>query len=121
METARTRQLKFVRRGSKFFRMGLAVAKGKILIVEDDAGFRFGVREFLRLQGYEVYEAGSCRAALSVFGSFGPDVVISDYSLPDGNALEFLTRLKSVDPNLRFLLMTRHGTIDLAVQVIKAG
>jgi DNA-binding NtrC family response regulator len=101
--------------------MGLAVAKGKILIVEDDANFRFSVREFLQLHGYEVYEAESCRATLSVFGSFGPDVVISDYSLPDGNALELLSRLKSVDPNLRFLVLTRHGTIDLAVQVIKAG
>jgi DNA-binding NtrC family response regulator len=107
--------------GSKFFRVGLAVAKGKILIVDDDASFRFSVREFLQLQGYEVYEAESCRATLSVIRSFGPDVVISDYSLPDGNALELLPRLKSVDPNLRFLVMTRHGTIDLAVQVIKAG
>jgi DNA-binding NtrC family response regulator len=107
--------------GSQIFRMGLALAKGKILIVEDDASFRLSVRDFLQLQGYEVFEARSCRATLSVFQSFGPDVVISDYSLPDGNALELLPRLKNVDPNLRFLVMTRHGTIDLAVQVIKAG
>jgi DNA-binding NtrC family response regulator len=99
----------------------LAVTKGKILIVEDDANFRFGARNFLQLQGYEVYEAESCRTTLGVFQSFGPDVVVSNYSLPDGNALELLPRLRSVDPNLRFLVMTRHGTIDLAVQVIKAG
>jgi DNA-binding NtrC family response regulator len=99
----------------------LAVAKGKILIVGDDANFRFSIREFLQLQGYEVYEAESCRATLGVFQSFGPDVVVSDYSLPDGNALELLPRLKSVYPDLRFLVLTRHGTIDLAVRVIKAG
>jgi DNA-binding NtrC family response regulator len=97
------------------------VARGKILIVADDSKFRFGVREFLQLQGYEVYETGSCHVTLSVFRSFGPDVVVSDYSLPDGNALELLPRLKSLDPDIRFLVMTRHGTIDLAVQVIKAG
>lgn len=97
------------------------MARGKILIVGDDASFRLSVREFLQLQGYEVYETESCRATLSVFRSFGPDVVVSDYSLPDGNALELLPRLKSVDPDLRFLVITRHGTIDLAVQMIKAG
>src|SRR5262249_28125490 len=110
------------RRNSKlFFRLESIVARGKILIVEDDANFRFSVREFLQLQGYEVYEVESCRATLSVFRSFGPDVVVSNYSLPDGNAFELLPRLKSVDPDLRFLVMTRHGTIDLAVQMIKAG
>ena len=97
------------------------MARGKILIVDDDVNLRFSVREFLQLQGYEVYEAESCRATLSVFHSFSPDVVVSDYSLPDGNALELLPHLKSFDPDLRFLVMTRQGTIDLAVQVIKAG
>jgi DNA-binding NtrC family response regulator len=97
------------------------VTRGKILIVEDDAKLRFSIREFLQLQGYEVYAAGSCRATLNVFPSFGPDVVVSDYSLPDGNALELLPRLKSVDPDIRFLVTMRHGTIDLAVKVIKAG
>jgi DNA-binding NtrC family response regulator len=97
------------------------MSKERILLVEDDAKFRFSAQEFLRLQGYEVYEAESCRATLSAFRSFSPDVVISDYSLPDGNALDLMPRLKSVDPNLRFLVMTMNGTIELAVQVIKAG
>jgi DNA-binding NtrC family response regulator len=97
------------------------VTRGKILIVQDDANFRFRVREFLQVQGYEVYEAESCLAALGVFRSFGPDVVVSDFSLSDGNALELLPRLRNVDPELRFLVMTRHGTIDLAVKMIKAG
>jgi DNA-binding NtrC family response regulator len=97
------------------------VARGKILIVADDSKFRFSAREFLQLQGYEVCETGSCHVTLNIVRSFGPDVVVSDYSLPDGNALELLPRLKSVDPDIRFLVMTRHGTIDLAVRVIKAG
>jgi DNA-binding NtrC family response regulator len=95
--------------------------RGKILVVEDDANFRLSVREFLQFQGYDVHEAESCQATLNVFRFFGPDVVVSNYSLPDGNALELLARLKSVDPDLCFLVMTRHGTIDQAVQVIKAG
>ncbi|MCA1568245.1 MAG: sigma-54 dependent transcriptional regulator [Acidobacteria bacterium] len=95
--------------------------RGKILIVDDDANFRSSTREFLQLQGYEVNEAESCRATLNVFSDYDPDVVISDYSLPDGNALELLPRLKSADPTLGFLVITGHGIIGLAVQVIKAG
>lgn len=97
------------------------MTRGKILIVEDDANFRLRVREFLQFRGYEVYEAKSCYETLSIFRSFGPDVVVSDYSLPDGNGLELLSRLKSITPDFSFLIMTGHGTIDLAVQVIKAG
>lgn len=97
------------------------MAKGKILIAGGDVNFRFSAREFLQFEGYEVYEAESCRTTLGVFQSFGPDVVVSEYSLPDGSALELLPRLRNVDPDLRFLVMTTHGTIDLAVQVIKAG
>lgn len=102
-------------------RGALPMTRGKILIVENDAKFRFGIRQFLQLQGYEVHEAESCGATLKVFQSFGPDVVVSDYALPDGNALDLLLRLKSVDPDLRFLVIATQATIDLAVQMIKAG
>jgi DNA-binding NtrC family response regulator len=97
------------------------VSRGKILIVEGDANFRLSIREVLQVQDYEVHEAESCRAALCVFQSIRPDVVVADYSLQDGNALELLPRLKILDPNLCFLILARHGTIDLAVQAIKAG
>ena len=97
------------------------MTRDKILIVEDDANFRFSVREFLQFRGYEVYEAKSCCETLSIFRFFGPDVVVSDYSLPDGNGLELLSHLKSVTSDFSFLIMTGHGTIDLAVQMIKAG
>ena len=97
------------------------MAMGKILIVGGDADFRFNVREFLQIHGYEVREAESCRATLSALWSFSPDVVISDESLPDGNAPELLHRLKSVASDSHFLVMMRRGTIDTAAQMIKAG
>ena len=99
----------------------LTMTRGKILIVEDDTNFRLSVREFLKFQNFEVREAESCRTTLSVFQSFKPDVVVSDYSLSDGNALELLPCLKRIDPNLSFLVLTGYGTINLAVEAIKAG
>ncbi len=97
------------------------MAKNRILIVDDEPGLRFGVRDFLELQGYEVDEAESCREAQEIFRTSRPDIVIADYMLPDGTALDLLPRLKEINPDIPLLILTAHGSIDLAVRAIKEG
>ena len=97
------------------------MAKNRILIVDDEPSVRFGIRDFLELQGYEVDEAETCKEARQVFSTSRPDVVIADYMLPDGTALDLLPRLKDVDSEIPLLVLTGHGSIDLAVKAIKEG
>ena len=97
------------------------MARNKILIVDDEAGLRFGVRDYLELQGYEVDEAESCQSAQQRFRASRPDVVVADYLLPDGTALDLLPRLKEIDAEIPLLILTAHGSIDLAVRAIKEG
>ena len=97
------------------------MARNKILIVDDEPGLRFGVRDFLELQGYEVDEAESCQSAQHLFRTARPDVVVADYLLPDGTALDLLPRLKEIDSGIPMLILTAHGSIDLAVRAIKEG
>ncbi len=97
------------------------MARNKILVVDDEAGLRFGVRDFLELQGYEIDEAASCSDAQQLFRNSRPDVVIADYLLPDGTALDLLPRLKEIDSDIPLLILTAHGSIDLAVRAIKEG
>src|SRR5215469_7638097 len=97
------------------------MAKTKILIVEDEVGVRFGIRDFLESKGFEVEEATSCEEAIESFQTSTPDAVFADYMLPDGNALELLPRLKAVDPSVPVVILTGHGSIDLAVRAIKEG
>lgn len=97
------------------------MARNRILIVDDEPGLRFGVRDFLELQGYEVDEAESCREAQDIFRTSRPDIVIADYMLPDGTALDLLPRLKEINPDTPLLILTAHGSIDLAVRAIKEG
>jgi DNA-binding NtrC family response regulator len=97
------------------------MARNKILVVDDEAGLRFGVRDFLELQGYEIDEADSCHDAQQLFRNSRPDVVIADYLLPDGTALDLLPRLKEIDSDIPLLILTAHGSIDLAVRAIKEG
>ena len=79
------------------------------------------MRDYLELQGYEIDEAESCESAQHLFRTSRPDVVIADYLLPDGTALDLLPRLKEIDAAIPLLILTAHGSIDLAVRAIKEG
>lgn len=97
------------------------MSRNRILIVDDEPGVRFGIRDFLELQGYEVDEAENCRDAHDIFRTSRPDVVIADYMMNDGTALDLLPRLKEINPDTPLLILTAHGSIDLAVRAIKEG
>jgi DNA-binding NtrC family response regulator len=92
-----------------------------VLIVDDEPGVRFGLRDFLETHGYQVEEAESCRAAEAAFRATRPDLCLLDYSLPDGHALDLLPRLRGHDPGVSVVILTGNGTIDLAVRAIKEG
>ncbi len=96
------------------------VAK-RVLLVDDHPGARFGIKDFLEGQGHSVAEADSCHAAEESFRAVRPDVAIIDYSLPDGNAIELLPKLREIDATVPIIVLTAHGSIDLAVQAMREG
>jgi len=97
------------------------MARNKVLVVDDESAVRFGIRDFLEQQGYEIDDADSCQEAQHLFRTSRPDIVIADYMLPDGTALDLIPRLKEIDPDIPLLVLTAHGSIDLAVRAIKEG
>ncbi len=99
----------------------MTIPKQRVLVVDDELGIRFALSEFLRAQGLDLFEAENCRVAEELFRTAKPDVVITDNFLPDGTALELLPRLKAIDPRVPVLVLTGHGSIDLAVSAIKEG
>src|SRR6187200_2242034 len=97
------------------------MAERRILIVDDDKDVRFPLKRYLVGRGYDVREADSVAAALEAFKASRPDAAVIDFSLGDGNGLDLLRSLRALDPALPVILLTGHGTIDLAVQAIKEG
>jgi DNA-binding NtrC family response regulator len=97
------------------------VARKRILVIDDQPAVRFGLRDFLETHGYEVHEADSCQQAIDAFLAVRPDAAIVDYKLPDGDALSLLPRMREIDPGVPLIVLTGHGSIDLAVQAIKEG
>jgi DNA-binding NtrC family response regulator len=97
------------------------MSRNKVLVVDDESGVRFGIRDFLEQHGYEIEEAESCQDAQHLFRTSRPDIVIADYMLPDGTALDLLPRLREIDASIPLLVLTAHGSIDLAVRAMKEG
>ncbi|MBZ5523817.1 MAG: sigma-54 dependent transcriptional regulator [Acidobacteriia bacterium] len=95
--------------------------ESRILLIDDDPGILESLTEYLTERGYEVQQASSLRAAYRVLEEDLPDIAILDYRLPDGDALEFLAKLKSMNVHTETIVLTGHGSIDLAVKAIKEG
>ena len=93
----------------------------KILIVDDEPAIRFAVGDFLSARGFDVREADTAASALETFRTFRPDVTVLDFELPDGDALSLLPRLKALDESASVVILTAHGSIDIAVESIKRG
>jgi DNA-binding NtrC family response regulator len=100
---------------------GGPLKKSRILVVDDEPVILSAVRSFLEGKGYEVEEAQTCEAAQKAFSAIRPDAAVLDYQLADGNAVELLPRLKALAPDVGLVVLTGHGSIDLAVRAIKEG
>ena len=92
-----------------------------VLIIEDEATLAKNMHTYLTQHGYEAAVAGSGEAGLAQLDTFRPDCVLLDYQLPQMSGLEVLARLRHLDPQLKTIVITGQGTVDVAVQAMKAG
>src|SRR5215471_2747098 len=93
----------------------------RILVVEDELQFRDILCTFLQANGFAVDSVGTSAEAERSWRMHRPSLAILDYSLPDGNAIELLLRLKSIDTMTPVYILTGRGTIELAVEAVKLG
>ncbi|HKB89253.1 MAG TPA: response regulator [Opitutaceae bacterium] len=87
-----------------------------LLLVEDDNALRQIFSHLLRREGYQVYAAATCEEAKELIGSLSapPNIVLSDYALPDGDGLLLRRWLwsRGSEPKV-FLLVSGSFTQDL--------
>jgi DNA-binding NtrC family response regulator len=92
-----------------------------VLLVEDEATLARNIQRFLEREEYEVRVAGTLREGMREFESFGPDVVLLDLALPDGNGLDLLSQIRARDRQVKVIILTGHGSVQTAVDAMKAG
>ena len=95
--------------------------RSRLLVVDDDADSCEVVAEALRAEGYSVATAWGGRAALTLAAEQVFDVVVSDIRMPDLDGLELLRGLREATPDVSVILMTAFGTVEAALEAIKAG
>lgn len=94
----------------------------KILIVDDQINTLKVVGAILQDENYEVLKAESAARALEILdGERGIDVVLADLKMPGMDGLELYRKMRAIDRNLPFVIMTAHGTIRSAVEAMKQG
>ena len=90
-----------------------------LLIVDDEPAIRSAVaRAFPDCQAIQT---ATCAEALAAAKDQYPDIVLLDQRLPDGSGLDLVAKLHAVDPDLPIVLLTGHGSVDLAVEALKLG
>jgi two-component system repressor protein LuxO len=93
----------------------------RVLVVEDEPQLGSLYAAYLEREGIDPQIVDSGTAALAAAADKAYDVVLLDINLPDMNGLEVLRSLKALDASLPVVLLTAHGSIDLAVQAVREG
>lgn len=95
----------------------------RILLVDDHPILREGLRRLVSAEsGLSVCGvAGSVQEALSLVESEGPDLIVTDLTLPGRNGLELIKDLVSLHPTLPILVLSMHDEMAYAERVLRAG
>ena len=92
-----------------------------VLIVEDDAAIRELLSTVLARQGFRTRAVGTGQEGLAAVADEPVHVLVTDYQLPDMDGLSVLEQATRYDPRLVGIVITGHGTIELAVKAMKTG
>ncbi|MFC5271673.1 sigma-54-dependent transcriptional regulator [Adhaeribacter terreus] len=93
----------------------------KILIIDDERGIRSTLKEILEYENYTVEEAEDGEKGLDLLSKSKYDVVLCDIKMPKIDGMEVLDRSRELNPDVPFIMISAHGTIDTAVEATKKG
>jgi serine phosphatase RsbU (regulator of sigma subunit) len=95
--------------------------KGKVLLVDDDVMILAGLKRHLRNQ-FRIETALSGEEGLKRVAENGPyAVIVSDFSMPGMNGIEFLCRVKETDPDSVRMMLTGSADMSTAIQAVNEG
>jgi two-component system NarL family response regulator len=95
----------------------------KVLIVEDHALIRFGLKTAFEVKDFidEIYEAPNAEEAINIVKNTHIDAVIMDLGLPSMNGIEATSEIKSIKKDIKVIILTSHSSKQEVLDSIKAG
>jgi len=93
----------------------------QILLVDDEITLQTTLADTLEDEGCRVLVAGTVSEANHTLEANAFDLVLCDLKLPDGNGIDVLRRVREVQPEVPVVILTAFGTVESAVEAMKAG
>jgi DNA-binding NtrC family response regulator len=97
------------------------MARAHLLVVDDEPSILTTLQRALSLEGYAVDVAGGVRVAEERIGKRSYDLLLLDVSLPDGDGVSLLERLRAGGNDTPVVMMSGHATVDAAVRATRLG
>lgn len=94
---------------------------GTLLLIDDDESLLAVTSHNLSTGGFSVVEARSGEEGLALFEKEQPDMVVTDVKLSGMDGLAVLASVKEINPDTPVIVITAHGSIELAVEAMKQG
>jgi DNA-binding NtrC family response regulator len=98
----------------------MSARRHRILVVDDEASVT-GALELILSAHYYVRTAGSAAAAFAHLKAHSFDLAILDLRLPDAIGIDLMTQIKADASDTEVIIMTAHGSLDIAIEAIKGG
>ena len=93
----------------------------RVLVVDDEENIRLVLRTLLKKNDYQVEAAESAEMALEQLERFDPDFVLADVRMSGMTGIELCTELKARSSLATVIVMSAYGSVDLAIEAMKAG
>ncbi|MGG0825084.1 response regulator [Paenibacillus turicensis] len=93
----------------------------KVLIVDDQNGIRILLMEVFNSEGYTTMQAPNGKVALEIVRNEAPDLVLLDMKIPGMDGLEILKHIKEINPDIKVIMMTAYGELDMIKQATDLG
>jgi two-component system response regulator HydG len=93
----------------------------RVLVVDDDLKMRTLVARVLSREGYVVRGAETGQDALNMLDAWNPDLMLCDIRMPGMDGMELLGRVQEAHPELPVVVMTGFGSVETAVEAMRAG
>ncbi|MFL5329928.1 MAG: sigma-54-dependent transcriptional regulator [Gemmataceae bacterium] len=92
-----------------------------VLVIDDEAAIRHAFSRAFPAPLFKVVLAATAREGMEAAKREKPDVIVLDIHLPDSGGLDTFSSFHSLDARTPIILITGHGTTDLAIEAIKRG
>lgn len=99
----------------------MSTAKANILVTDDEKSIRNSLKEILEFEDYNVLEADSGADAFSVLKEHEIDLMLLDIKMKGMDGMEILKKLKEENQDFPVIMISGHGTIEIAVAATKLG